>query len=45
MNKNGERVSDLSEVSNASTQQRRLAVHEGVETLAFRENFDEIVDF
>jgi hypothetical protein len=45
LDQSGERVSDLGEISNAPTQRRRLAVHEDIETLPFRKDFDEIGDF
>lgn len=45
LNQSRERVSDCGEISNASAQGRRLTAHEVIETLPFRKDFDEIVDF
>lgn len=44
LNQSGERVSDVGEISNAPTQRRRLTTHEGIESLPFREYFDEILN-
>ena len=40
-----DRIPDLCKISDVPTQRRRLSAHECVETLPFREDFDEIGDF
>jgi len=45
LNQSGERVSDVGKISDAPTQRRRLTTHEGIESLSFREDFDEIMNF
>ena len=44
LNQSGERVSDVGEISNAPTQRGRLTTHEGIESLPFRDDFDEIMN-